>query len=144
MGWYSDQKARSDARVALKKENKARSAEVHAGSGAKLASCGMNNFKRFTLYEHTIKTPEGEFAMTPEVTASVDDQTGRKFASGKTLALGLLGGVSKKTGNLWLSIEGPDFYVSEPAQAGIVANQARKFAAKVNMRAKQIASEKDE
>lgn len=104
--------------------------------GKKLASVNLK-FRTFTLYEHALKTPDGEYAMTPEVRATVDDQTGRAFAPVKLLALGVLG-ASKKTGALHLTIEGPDFFVTRPAPAGMAASLARKFAGKVNQQAKRL------
>lgn len=89
------------------------------------------------LYEDSLETHDGVFPLSNEVTATVDNEVKRQFAPGKLLALGVLG-ATKKRGEIYLTVEGNSFHsfgtVTFRNEKG-----ARKFAAKVNSVARQLA-----
>jgi len=88
------------------------------------------------LYPESIETHDGEFTLSQEVTAAVDNEVKRQFAPAKLLALGVLG-ATKKRGGIYLTVEGHNFH-----SFGTVTfrneRAARKFAAKVNSTARQL------
>jgi len=89
------------------------------------------------LYSDSLETHDGVFSLSNEVTATVDNEVKRQFAPGKLLALGVLG-ATKKRGEIYLTVEGQNFHsfgtVTFRNEKG-----ARKFAAKVNSVARQLA-----
>ena len=117
---------------------KERRAKADMHEVKRMAACSAGFGRKFELYASSIKTPDGAFNLTPAVRASVEDTTRRKFAVARTLAIGVLGGFTKKTGKLYLTIEGEDFYSLGEFSPGMSANAARRFAAAVNMQAKKL------
>ena len=88
------------------------------------------------LYPESIETHDGEFPLSQEVTASVDNEVKRQFAPAKLLAFGVLG-ATKKRGGVYLTVEGHNFH-----SFGTITfrneRAAKKFAAKVNSTARQL------
>lgn len=88
------------------------------------------------LFPESVQTHDGQFPLSHEVTATVDNEVKRQFAPAKLLALGIFG-ATKKRGQVYITVEGHDFHTFGTLTSRNEKN-ARKFAAKVNTIARQL------
>lgn len=99
----------------------------------------LGSYRGVVLYERWIDTPHGG-GRVAGVHAEVDSQLSSRFTATRILALGIFAlAAKKKTGNLYLQIDGPD--VASIVECPKDDNtRARQFAVKVINAGKQAAS----
>jgi hypothetical protein len=130
-----------EARKALSKAAKAyssgleraRKAATDAATPAKIASIGF--VRSVTLTETTIKTPKGEYALTPEVTARAEQHGNKQVVQGWVFKS------DNDRREVYLNIDGPTWAEVVPFSMKHSASQPRdlhEFASKVNTAARNV------
>jgi hypothetical protein len=103
-----------------------------------LASITTSSDQRtFTLSQDSIETPEGTFALTPDVHANLEHGDKPSATLTRVLTLGIVALAADDGGKSYLTVEGSDF-----VDGGIIQtherHEAMRFVTEVTRRVKQL------